>query len=566
LQYLVYTKLTQMPDSLWVERYPKGVPSEIGPNKYNSLIDLFETASNTYADREAFENMGKSLTYQEIDELSTAFAAYLQQECNLVKGDRIALQMPNMLQYPIALIGAIKAGLIVVNTNPLYTSREMEHQFNDAEVKAVVIIANFAHSLESILHKTKIEHVIVTKLGDLLGGFKGALVNLVVKYVKKMVPAYNLPTAVSFNDALSKGKKATFNKVEVKGEDVAFLQYTGGTTGVSKGAMLSHNNVVSHTSQIIHWFKPQLSGQELIITAIPLYHIFALTVNGIFMFAIGSKNVLITNPRDMKGFVAELKKHKFTLVTGVNTLFNGLLNNPDFKNIDFSKLKITVGGGMAVQDFVAKKWREVTGTVLVEGYGLSETSPVLCCNPLDGSQRIGTIGLPTPSTQVAIFDEEGNQLPQGEVGEICGKGPQVMSGYWNKDNSGVFNDDGWFKTGDIGVMDKDGFFKIVDRKKDMICVSGFNVYPNEVENVIADHDKVLEVAVIGVKDAKSTEAVKAFIVKNDESLTEQELRTYCEEHLTGYKKPKHIEFRTELPKSNVGKILRRVLKEEELAK
>jgi len=400
----------------------------------------------------------------------------------------------------------------------------------------------------------------------LLGGFKGSLVNLVVKHVKKMVPTYNLPMATKFNDVLSKGKNLTYTRPDVKGEDIAFLQYTGGTTGVSKGAQLSHNNIISHTAQITHWFSPLLTDNETMITAIPLYHIFALTVNGIFMFDVGAKNILITNPRDMKGFVKELKKHRFTIMTGVNTLFNGLLNNPEFKDVDFSSLKVTVGGGMAVQDFVANKWKEVTKTTLCEGYGLSETSPVLCCNPLDGTEKIGTIGLPTPSTEVAIFDEEGKQLAQGEVGEICARGPQVMSGYWKQDNAGVFFDGGWFKTGDIGLMDEDGFFKIVDRKKDMICVSGFNVYPNEVENVLADHEKVLEVAVIGVPDKKSTEAVKAYIVKSDDSLTEDEVRSYCEENLTGYKKPKHIEFRAELPKSNVGKILRRVLKEELLEK
>jgi len=555
-----------MSNFLWVNKYPKGIPAQIEKNKHESLLDLFKVACETHGKAEAFENMGKSLTFEEIDHLSTAFAAYLQEECKLAQGDRIALQMPNMLQYPIALIGALKAGLVVVNTNPLYTAREMEHQFNDADVRAIVIIANFAHSLESILHKTKIEHVIVTKLGDLLGGFKGSLVNLVVKHVKKMVPTYNLPMATKFNDVLSKGKNLTYTRPDVKGEDIAFLQYTGGTTGVSKGAQLSHNNIISHTAQITHWFSPLLTDNETMITAIPLYHIFALTVNGIFMFDVGAKNILITNPRDMKGFVKELKKHRFTIMTGVNTLFNGLLNNPEFKDVDFSSLKVTVGGGMAVQDFVANKWKEVTKTTLCEGYGLSETSPVLCCNPLDGTEKIGTIGLPTPSTEVAIFDEEGKQLAQGEVGEICARGPQVMSGYWKQDNAGVFFDGGWFKTGDIGLMDEDGFFKIVDRKKDMICVSGFNVYPNEVENVLADHEKVLEVAVIGVPDKKSTEAVKAYIVKSDDSLTEDEVRSYCEENLTGYKKPKHIEFRAELPKSNVGKILRRVLKEELLEK
>ena len=553
-----------MSDFLWINKYPKEVPAQIEESKYQSLLDLFDNGARKYGSDEAFENMGETLTYSQLDELSTNFAAYLQCECELTKGDRIALQMPNMLQYPVALIGALKAGLTVVNTNPLYTAREMEHQFIDADVRAIVIIANFASNLESILHKTNIKHVIITKLGDLLGGLKGTLVNMVVKHVKKMIPDYRIASAVKFTKALAKGKSQTYTRPEVKREDIAFLQYTGGTTGLSKGAMLSHANIINHTSQLAAWFKPMLGGKEVVITAIPMYHIFALTVNGIFMFDQGSKNILITNPRDMKGFVAELKKHRFTIITGVNTLFNGLLNHPDFKNIDFSPLKTAVAGGMAVQSFVASKWEEVTGTTLCEGYGLSETSPVLCCNPLDGSARIGTIGLPVPSTEVGVFDEEGKPLAQGEIGELCSRGPQVMSGYWNKDNSDVFYDGGWFKTGDIGLMEENGFFKIVDRKKDMICVSGFNVYPNEVENVIASHKKVLEVAVIGVPDAKSTEAVKAFIVKREDDLTEEEMKMYCEENLTGYKKPKYIVFREELPKSNIGKILRRALKEEDV--
>ncbi|OEK04142.1 AMP-binding protein [Roseivirga misakiensis] len=552
----------------WIENYPKGIPSEISSDQPENLLELFNQAFKSFGSREAFENMGKILTYQEINLQSEFFAAYLQNEVGVEKGDRIAIQMPNCLQYPIALIGAIKAGCIVVNTNPLYTPREMEHQFNDAGVKAIVIIANFAHSLQEVLAKTKIEHVIVTELGDLLGGMKGKLVNFVVKRVKKMVPAYSLPNAKKFNAVLKAGARMKYTKPSVSSSDTAFLQYTGGTTGVSKGATLSHGNVVSHTMIISHWFTPLLKeGQtELMITAIPLYHIFALNVNGTFMMHIGAKNVLITNPRDMPGFIKELKKHKFTLFTGVNTLFNGLLNQPNFDEVDWSHLKGAIGGGMAVQDFVAKKWEEKTNSPLVEGYGLSETSPVASCNPLDGSHRMGTIGMPIPSTTLSICDDNGNHLPQGEVGEICIKGPQVMSGYWNKDNEGVFFEGGWFRTGDIGMMEPDGFFKIVDRKKDMINVSGFNVFPNEVENVIADHAKVLEVAVIGVPDKRSTECVKAFVVKSDESLTEKELKAFCEEELTGYKKPKHIEFVLELPKSNVGKILRRELKEMEAAK
>lgn len=553
-----------MADFAWIKRYPKGIPAEIEELKHNSLVEMFEECFEKYSDQDAFENMGKALTFSQVDELSLNFASYLQNNCKLKKDDTIAIQMPNCLQYPVALIGALRAGLKVVNTNPLYMPREMEHQFKDAEVKAIVIVENFACNLEKIIKNTQIEHVIVTGLGDLLGGLKGTIVNFVVKYIKKMVPKFNLPNAVKFNNALKEGSNTKLSKPDIGLEDCAFLQYTGGTTGVSKGAMLSHKNVLSHTEQIIWWFDPllEIGKTETMVTAIPLYHIFALTVNGVFMMKIGAKNVLITNPRDMKAFIGELKKQKFTLMTGVNTLFNGLLNQEDFKNVDFSGLKATIGGGMAVQDFVAAKWQEVTGTALVEGYGLSETSPVLSCNPLDGSHKRGTIGLPTPSTEMAIFDEEGNQLAQGEVGEICARGPQVMNGYLNKDNSQVFFPRNWFRTGDMGLMDEDGFFKIVDRKKDMINVSGFNVYPNEIENVIANHPKVLEVAAIGVPDPKSTEAVKVFIVKSDQSLTVEEVDSYCDENLTGYKRPKYVEFRKELPKSNVGKIIRRELREE----
>ncbi len=548
----------------WIKNYPDGVPATIEPNEFESLVDLFEKSCKKFHDRVAFENMGTTMTYGKVDELSKNFAAYLQ-DIGLKKGDRIAIQMPNLLQFPIAFFGALRAGLIVVNTNPLYTPREMEHQFHDSGAKAIVIIANFAHSLEKILKDTAIEHVIVTELGDSLSGFKRLLVNFVVKHIKKMVPGYHLPKAVSFNNALQKGASLKFDKPTITNDDVAVLQYTGGTTGLSKGAQLSHGNIVAHNSIVTKWFYPLLrktpNEQEIVVTAIPMYHIFALTVNGVLMFSVGAKSVLITNPRDMAGFVKELKKHKFTIITGVNTLFNGLLNNPDFKNLDFSKLKGAVGGGMAVQDVVAKKWEEVTGCPLAEGYGLSETSPVLCCNPLDGTHKLGTIGLPVPSTEVAIFDDAGNQLPQGQTGEICARGPQVMSGYYQKDNSDVFYPGGWFKTGDIGLMTEDGFFKIVDRKKDMIKVSGFNVFPNEIENVLANHPKILEVAAIGVPDERSGEAIKAFIVKRDASLTLDEVKSFAHENLTNYKVPKHFEFKAELPKSNVGKILRRELKE-----
>lgn len=550
----------------WFKNYPAGIPNEVKLYEYNSVTEIFEESCKTFGDRIAFENMGATLTFRQVDELSKNFAAYLQ-SLGLQKGERIAIQMPNLLQFPIAFIGALRAGLIVVNTNPLYTPREMEHQFKDSGAVAIVTVANFASNLEKIVKNTKIRHIIVTQLGDMLGGLKSYIVNFVVKRVKKMVPAYSLPTAVKFMDALKKGSSLPHRKVEVSLNDLAVLQYTGGTTGISKGAQLSHANLVAHNSMIKFWFRPYMSptGHDIIITAIPMYHIFALTVNGLLMFSAGVKNVMITNPRDIPGFCKELKKHKFSIITGVNTLFNGLMNNPEFKKLDFTKLKGAVAGAMAVQDVVATRWREMTGTPLVEGYGLSETSPVLCCNPLDGKHKQGTIGIPMPSTEVAIFDENGTQLPQGEVGEICARGPQVMAGYWNSDNAGVFFEGGWFRTGDIGVMDKDGYFKIVDRKKDMIKVSGFNVFPNEVENVVATHPKVLEVAAIGVPDAKSGEVIKIFVVKRDQSLTEEEVLKYCHENLTNYKVPKRIEFRTELPKTNVGKILRRALKEQEAA-
>lgn len=556
-----------MADFVWQKHYPQGVAKEIGPIKHQSLHHLFSDACIQYRDRVAFQNMGKTITFGQVEELSTNFAAYLQQKLGLKKGERIAIQMPNLLQFPVAFIGALKAGLIVVNTNPLYTPREMEHQFKDAGVSAIVIVENFAYNLQSIKTNIPARHIIVTSLGDMLG-LKGALVNFVVRNVKKMVPKFSLPGAISFKSALAEGASLKLQPVDCNVEDVAVLQYTGGTTGISKGAQLSHRNILAHNLMVQEWFKPYLdpTKQDVIITAIPLYHIFALTVNGVLMLSCGVKNVLVTNPRDMNGFVKELKKHKFTIMTGVNTLFNGMLNHPNFAALDFSHLHGAIGGGMAVQDAVAEKWQQVTGTGLIEGYGLSETSPVLCCNPLDGKHKRGTIGIPVPSTEVAIFDDEGNQLKQGETGEICARGPQVMRGYWQKDNEGVFFHKEWFRTGDIGLMDSDGFFKIVDRKKDMIKVSGFNVFPNEIENVLASMPKILEVAAIGVPDEKSGEVIKVFVVKKDPSLTKEELLDYCYKNLTNYKVPKHIEFMTELPKSNVGKIIRRVLKEQEAAK
>ena len=557
-----------MKDFAWFKNYPSGTPHEIGPLEYQSLTELFEKSSAKHGDRIAFENMGALLTFAEVDKYSTHFAAYLQNELGLKKGERIAIQMPNLLQFPIAFIGSLKAGLVVVNTNPLYTPREMEHQFKDAGVSAIVIVANFAYNLQTILDKVPAKHIIVTQMGDMLGTVKGAITDFVVKRVKKLIPDYHIPNTISFKTVLKKGATLKYVRPVVNVEDVAVLQYTGGTTGISKGAQLSHRNIIAHNMMITHWFKPYMSTnrEDIMITAIPMYHIFALTVNGVLMYSSGVKNVLITNPRDITGFCKELKKHKFTIITGVNTLFNGLLNSPYFRTLDFSFLKGAVGGGMAVQDIVAKKWTEVTGTALVEGYGLSETSPVLCCNPLDGKHRLGTIGIPVPSTEVAILDDDGKEVALGERGEICARGPQVMSGYWQKDNTGVFFNNEWFRTGDIGVMDADGFFKIVDRKKDMIKVSGFNVFPNEIENVLAGHPKVLEVAAIGVPDQKSGEVIKAYIVKKDPSLTEQELRDFSHKNLTNYKVPKYFVFRSELPKSNVGKIIRRILKEEEPAK
>jgi long-chain acyl-CoA synthetase len=557
-----------MKDFPWFRHYPAGTPHEIGPLEYNSLVELFEVASRKYADKIAFDNLGATITFREVDKLSDAFGAYLQKELGLKKGDRIAIQMPNLLQFPVAFIGAIKAGLIVVNTNPLYTPREMEHQFKDAGVSAVLILDNFASNLEVILDKIPARHIIVTRMGDMMGTFKGMLVNFVVKTVKKMVPAYHIPNAISFKDVISKGSQLKLDKPPIDIEDLVLLQYTGGTTGVAKGAQLSHRNIVAHNMMITHWFKPYLNAakENIMITALPMYHIFGLTVNGALMYSTGVKNVLITNPRDIPGFVKELKKHKFTIVTGVNTLFNGLMNNEHFKDIDFSHLHGAVAGAMAVQDAVADRWEKITRTAIVEGYGLSETSPVLCCNPLDGKHRRGTIGLPMPSTEVGIFDDDGNELAQGEAGEICARGPQVMRGYWQSNNEGVFFHNEWFRTGDIGIMDTDGFFKIVDRKKDMIKVSGFNVYPNEIENVIASHPKVLEVAAIGISDSRSGEVIKVFVVKRDPSLSEEELRAFCHTNLTNYKVPKYFEFRTELPKTNVGKILRRALKEQEMAK
>ncbi|MEM6842056.1 MAG: AMP-binding protein [Bacteroidota bacterium] len=553
--------------SPWFQHYPEGIPQQINPKQYESLVDLVESCIVEYSSRTAFECMGASISFDELDQLSKDFAAFLQKDLKLKMGDRIAIQMPNLLQYPIAMLGALRAGLVVANTNPLYTAREMKHQFNDAGVEAVVILANFAHNLEKILPETSIKHIIVTEIGDQLGSLKKVLVNAVVKYVKKMVPKYSLPNTIAFNDALKSGARSSFTRMGLAGKDTAFLQYTGGTTGVSKGAVLSHANLVANMEQISAWMSVGLNkAEETMITALPLYHIYALTVNCFSMMRIGAKNVLITNPRDMKGFIKELKKHPFSVITGVNTLYNGMLNHPDFPTVDFSHLKVTSAGGMAVQMAVAQRWKDKTGVPIAEGYGLTETSPVLTSNiPIAGQERIGTIGIPLPSTHLIIVNDEGEEVAIGEPGEIYAKGPQVMSGYWNRpdETEKVFTSDGWFKTGDVGIMDEDGFIKIVDRKKEMINVSGFNVYPNEIEEIVSGHEKVLEVGAIGVPDARSSEVVKVCVVKKDQSLTEEELKAYCKENMTAYKVPRYIEFRNELPKSNVGKILRRLLKEGE---
>jgi long-chain acyl-CoA synthetase len=554
---------TQSKKHIWLNNYPKGVPKEINPDSYPSLVEMIEESFQKFASKPAFANMGTQITFGELDRLSKNFASFLQNDLKLVKGDRIAIQMPNLLQYPIAMYGAFRAGLIVVNTNPLYTPREMEHQFKDSGAKAIVILANFASNLQKIIAKTDIKHVIVTEIGDMMGFPKKFIVNSVVKYVKKMVPAYELPGAIAFSKTIA-ANGAALKPVGLKSSDIAYIQYTGGTTGVSKGAMLTHRNVVANVEMNYAWMLPQMNKikNNIMITALPLYHIYSLTVNALSSLKSGYLNVLITNPRDMKAFIKDLKKYQFSIITGLNTLYNGLLNQPDFATCDFSDLKITSAGGMALQNAVAEKWKKVTGCPACEGYGLSETSPVLSSNPVDGTGKIGSIGIPWPNTELKIVKDDGTEAAIGERGEIWARGPQVMPGYWNRpDETALVLEDGWFKTGDIGIMDEDGYFKIVDRKKDMILVSGFNVYPNEIEDVVAKHPGVLEVACIGIKDERSTEAVKIFVVKKEPDLTEDELKKYCRENLTGYKIPKHIEFRTDLPKSNVGKILRRMLKE-----
>lgn len=550
-------------EKIWLEKsYPPGVPFEIDPDKYASIVDMFNKYVSVYADRTAFINMGAEITYRELDSQAKAFAAYLQNELGLKKGDKFAIMVPNTLQYPIALFGALLAGLTVVNVNPLYTARELEHQLKDSGTKAMLIVENFASTLQEVIDKTPVEHVILTALGDRLGTVKGGIVNFVVKYVKKMVPAFNLPNAVKFNSALSKGEQLTFTPVSLVGEDLAFLQYTGGTTGVSKGAMLTHRNMVANLEQskaaISNLVEP---GEELVVTALPLYHIFALTANCLTFITMGGTNLLITNPRDMPNFVKELAKYPFTVITGVNTLFNGLLNTPEFSNLDFSTLKLSLGGGMAVQQPVAERWQHLTKTRLLEGYGLTECAPMVSMSPYNIKGYDGTIGVPAASTDIRIVRDDGSIADIGEAGEMLVKGPQVMKGYYNRpEATDEILKDGWLSTGDIAEMDDRGFFKIVDRKKDMIIVSGFNVFPNEIEEVAMMHDGVLEAAAIGVPHEVSGEIIKLFIVKKDVELEEIDVISHCRENLTNYKVPKIIEFRDELPKTNVGKILRRELR------
>ena len=552
----------------WLDHYPDGVPAQIELDAYASVVAVLEEAFERFKDRPAFASFGKKLSYGEIDAMSARFAGYLAGELKLVKGDRIAIMMPNVLQYPVALFGALRAGLVVVNTNPLYTARELKHQLEDSGAKAIVVLDNFAATVQQVVAETHVQHIVTTGVGDLLGGLKGMLVNTVAKHVKKMVPAFHLPQAVRFADALDRGARHALPKVTLGHQDLAFLQYTGGTTGVAKGAMLSHGNMVANMLQAGVWIGQNAKpGEEVIITALPLYHIFSLTANCFVFTRLGGLSWLITNPRDMPGFVKELAKSNFTAMTGVNTLFNGLLNTPGFAELDFSRLHLSLGGGMAVQRAVADRWKKVTGCTLAEAYGLTETAPAVCINPLDLKEYNGSIGLPIPSTDVAIWSEENQPLPLGEVGELMVHGPQVMQGYWQRpdETAKVLTADGWLHTGDIARMDPNGYVYIVDRKKDMILVSGFNVYPNEVEDIVMQHPGVSEVAAVGVPDEHSGEVVKIFVVRKNPALTEEELKEFCRENLTGYKRPKFIEFRSDLPKTNVGKILRRELRDEKKA-
>jgi long-chain acyl-CoA synthetase len=553
-------------ERIWLKSYPPGVPADIDPGEYRSLVELFEQSVRKFGERPAFHSMGKTLSYSELDRLSRDFGAWLQGK-GLGKGARVAIMMPNCLQYPVAMFGTLRAGCTVVNVNPLYTARELEHQLRDSGAEAMVILENFGAVLQQVRSKTPLRHVVVTSLGEMLG-VKGVIVNLVVRKVKKMVPPFELRGALSLKDALSEGRGMKLETPALGHDDVAFLQYTGGTTGVSKGAILIHRNVIAALLQYRAWLAPAISDERpVMITALPLYHIFSLTVNCLVMMFVGGENVLITNPRDIPGFVKELSKHKYSMMTGVNTLFNALLNHPEFAKLDFSHLKMAFGGGMAVQKAVAERWKQVTGTPLIEGYGLTETAPSATANPLNITEYTGAIGVPMSSTEVVLRDDGGRDVPLGEPGEICIRGPQVMKGYWRRpeDTAQVLGADGFLRTGDIGIMDDKGFVRIVDRKKDMILVSGFNVYPNEIEQVVAMHPGVLECAVIGVPDEHSGEVPKVYVVRKDPQLTEQDVLEHCRKELTGYKRPKYVEFRSELPKTNVGKILRRALREEKKA-
>ena len=549
----------------WLDSYEKGVKAEIDETLYQSIPDVFRQSVEKFANQPAFQNMGKTLTYAEVGKLAEDFASYLQNVLKLPRGERVAIMLPNLLQYPIALFGILQAGLVVVNTNPLYTPRELEHQLKDSGATTIIVLENFANTLELVLPRTQIKHVIVASVGEMFGFFKGTLMNFVLRKVKKMVPEYRISDTIPFQTALKEGAAHTFRPVSLTREDTALLQYTGGTTGVAKGAILSHGNICANMQQAAEWIVNLLRpGKETVIAALPLYHIFALTVNLMIFTQAGSKIILITNPRDMKSFIGDMKKERVSVFVGVNTLFNGMVNQSDFATVDFSSLKLTLGGGMATQKTVAEKWKNITGTPIVEAYGLTEASPGVCANPLNIPAYTGGIGLPIPSTEIELRDADGNEVAQGQPGEMWIRGPQVMKGYWNRpeETAKVLDSRGFLATGDIAVMDEKGWFKLVDRKKDLIVVSGFNVYPNEVEDVVASHPKVLEAACIGVSSPKTGEALKLFIVKKDESLTAEELIAFCRTELTAYKVPKDIEFRDELPKSNVGKILRRELRKE----
>ena len=549
----------------WLASYPKGTPAEADIEAYSSLVEVFEQSCNKYSNRPAFSNFGRSISYSELDQLTENLAAFLQQRLALKKGDKIAIMMPNLLQNPISIFAALRAGLIVVNTNPLYTTDELKHQLNDSGATTIIILENFAHVLEKIIDKTPIKNVIITRMADMIAFPKSFIINAVVKHIKKMVPDYSITGSINFKQALTDGKQCQLSRTETNLEDIAFLQYTGGTTGVAKGAILTHGNMVANLQQVSPWIEPATrEGEEIIITALPLYHIFSLLANCLFFMKIGALNFLITNPRDMKGFVKELKGVRFTAITGVNTLFNGLLNTKGFSDIDFSALRLTLGGGMAVQKTVAERWKKVTGQPLLEAYGLTETSPAVCISPIYQTNYNGKIGLPLPSTDVSIQNDQNELLATGESGEICIRGPQVTQGYYNRpdETAKVFDSNGWFHSGDIGFMDEEGYFEIVDRKKDMILVSGFNVYPNEIEAVIASHPDVQEVGVIGIPNDNSGEIVMAVIVSNNKDLTLEDIRKHCEEHLTRYKLPRRVAFVDELPKTNVGKILRRKLRDQ----